>query len=138
LIDDKKYRLDEISPLAKSLKLAYMKSWDVRIYVPPEKFKELKEHKSTDNKFKSNKKEMVFESIKDRYKKSIILDTIRDRGIIQGRGRLLAIAKDMGISESEFLSELQKLIFCGLIRENVVKVRGAFRYDYMVIDLFDT
>ena len=58
------------------------------------------------------------------------MDIIQKEGVIKGRGKLLAIAKEMGISESEFLSELQKLIFCGLIKENVVKVRGTFRYDY--------
>jgi HD superfamily phosphohydrolase len=130
LIDDKKYRLDEISPLAKNLKWAYMKSWDVRIYVPPEQYNKLKEFKSGNSKFKENKKEMIFEYINKKYKKSIILDIIQKEGVIKGRGKLLAIAKEMGISESEFLSELQKLIFCGLIKENVVKVRGTFRYDY--------
>ncbi len=130
LIDNKKYRLDEISPLAKSLKLAYMKSWDIRLYIPPEKYKELKKYKNIINKFKNNKKEIIFENIPNKYKKSILLEIIRDEGFIQGRGRLLSIAKDRGMSESEFLSELQKLIFCGLIKENVVKVRGTFRYDY--------
>ncbi|WP_292460552.1 HD domain-containing protein [Methanothermococcus sp.] len=130
LIDDKKYRLDEISPLAKNLKWAYMKSWDVRLYAPPEQYSKLKEFKSENSKFKDSKKEMIFDCIKRKYKKSIILEIIQDEGIIKGRGKLLAIAKEMGISESEFLSELQKLIFCGLIKEDVIKVRGTFRYDY--------
>ncbi|AEH06502.1 HD domain-containing protein [Methanothermococcus okinawensis] len=129
IIDNKRYKLDEISPLAKNLKWAYMKSWDVRVYIPPEHYKLLK----NENKFKeNNKKEVIFDCIRKKHKKSMMLDIMQNEGVIKGRGRLLTIAKEMGMSESEFLSELQKLIFCGLIKENVVKVRGTYRYDYAI------
>ncbi len=133
LSNDKKYRLDEISPLAKSLKLAYMQSWDVRLYIPPEKFNELKNlnNDGINNTFKTINKKLIFDSIKNKHH-SLVLDAICDKEIIKGKGKFLTIAKDMGLSESEFFSELQKLIFCGLIKEKIVKVRGgAFRYDYI-------
>ncbi len=128
LTGDKKYGLDEISPLAKSLKLAYMKSWDIRVYVPPERFKYIM-RQCIDGKLLEDKS-ILFDAIYDKYKKSLLLDIICNFGIVEGKGKLMGLAKDEGMSESEFHSELQKLIFCGLIKEKIVKVRGTFRYDY--------
>lgn len=105
-----------------------MKSWDVRIYGPCDKLDSL--NKFIENNYLGREKEIIFEYLKDKFKDSLILNIIRDENIIRGRGKLLNIVKENGLSESEFLNELQKLIFCGLIREEVVKVRGIFRYDY--------
>lgn len=127
LTNNKKYRLDEISPIAKNLKWAYMKSWDVRIYGPCDKLDSPNDF--IENYFNRGK-EIIFEYLKDKFKDSLILNIVRDENIIRGRGKLFNIVRENGLSESEFLNELQKLIFCGLIREEVVKVRGIFRYDY--------
>ncbi len=125
IMNGKKYRLDEISPLAKSLKSAYIKSWDVRIYAAPKKAKELAGELD-------NKKESILEFVKEKPIDSVLLNVLKEYDVIKGRGNLITIAKDNGITESELFSELQKLVFCGLVNEKVVKVRGTFRYDYSV------
>ena len=128
LAGERRYRLDEISPLARNLKWAYMRSWDVRLYSPPDRCKELRE------KIDINHLREILLQFRDRCRESPILDILRREDRIRGRGRLLSIVKERGLSESEFLNELQKLIFSGLIREEVVKVRGIYRYDYSVLE----
>ncbi|AXI24744.1 HD domain-containing protein [Methanofervidicoccus sp. A16] len=128
LAGERRYRLDEISPLAKNLKWAYMKSWDVRLYGPPDRYKELRE------KIDSTQLKEILLQFRDRYMESPILDILRKEDRIRGRGKLLSIVKGRGLSESEILNELQKLIFSGLIREEVVKVRGIYRYDYSALE----
>ena len=128
LVDDKRYRLDEISPLAKNLKWAYMKSWDVRLYSSPDRCKVLRESIS-DVQLRE-----ILSQFRDKFKESPILNILRRENRVEGRGKLLSIVREEGLSEGEFLNELQKLIFCGLIREEVVKVRGIYRYDYSVLD----
>ncbi|HIP91491.1 MAG TPA: HD domain-containing protein [Methanothermococcus okinawensis] len=125
---DRRYRLDEISPLAENLKWAYIRSWDVRLYSPPDRYRELRE--SID----SGCLREILLQFRDRYIGSPILDILKREDRIRGRGRLLSIVKDRGLSETEFLNELQKLIFSGLIREEVVKIRGIYRYDYFPLE----
>ncbi|ACV24573.1 HD domain-containing protein [Methanocaldococcus fervens] len=103
-------RLDEVSPLAQSLKPSEMRLWNVSIYAPKEKIKELKE---SDIKDKINKILNEF----DAKIESKLIDILKEHGKIIGKRRFLEIAKERGVSPREFYSELHKLIFCGLIKE---------------------
>ena len=128
IIDDKKYRLDEVSPLAKSLKPSEIRLWDVGIYASPNKMREIKE------KLDTYKRDLLKELIKDIPVESVLLDIIEEHEVIKGRGTFLSIAKEHGMTESEFFSELHKLVFCGLIKEKIEKIGVIYRYDYFLRD----
>ncbi|AAB99151.1 conserved hypothetical protein [Methanocaldococcus jannaschii DSM 2661] len=103
-------RLDEVSPLAQSLKPSEMRLWNISIYAPKEKIKELREN---------NVKDRINKILKELDVKveSKLIDILKEYGTITGKRRFLEIAKERGISPKEFYNELHKLIFCGLIKE---------------------
>ena len=103
-------RLDEVSPLAQSLKPSEMRLWNISIYAPKEKIKELKEN---------NIKDRINKILKelDMKVESKLIDILKEHETIIGKGKFLEIAKEHGISPKEFYNELHKLIFCGLIKE---------------------
>ncbi len=103
-------RLDEVSPLAQSLKLSEIRLWNISIYAPKEKINEFKENNVKD---KINK---ILKELDVRVESKLI-EILKEYGTITGKGRFLEIAKERGISPKEFYNELYKLIFCGLIKE---------------------
>ncbi|ABR55076.1 metal dependent phosphohydrolase [Methanococcus vannielii SB] len=125
LMDDKKYRLDEISPLAESLKNAYKKSWSMMIYLESETFNKMPELLKDGNKF-------LFKFIENTPIKNPILDVLNEHGTVQGVTKLSNLVKKSA-NDPEFHLELQKLIFCGLVTKKIEPVRGTFRYDYKSI-----
>ncbi len=108
--DDGVKRLDEVSPLAQSLKPSEMRLWNISIYAPKEKIKELK-----GNNIKDRINKILNEL--DVKVESKLIEILKEHGTITGKGRFLEIAKERGISPKEFYNELHKLIFCGLIKE---------------------
>jgi putative nucleotidyltransferase with HDIG domain len=110
ILDEAVKRLDEVSPLAQSLKPSEMRLWNISIYAPKEKVKELKEN---------NVKDKISKILKELDVKveSKLIDILKEHGTITGKGRFLEIAKEKGISPKDFYNELHKLIFCGLIKE---------------------
>ena len=108
--DDGVKRLDEVSPLAQSLKPSEMRLWNISIYAPIEKIKELK-----GNNIKDRINKILNEL--DVKVESKLIEILKEHGTITGKGRFLEIAKERGISPKEFYNELHKLIFCGLIKE---------------------
>ena len=131
VINDKIYRLDSISPLANSLKLAYINSWDVRVYASPKMNGKI--NKITDKDIGEINK-YIFEFIENKTKHGEIYHIIEENEKIRGKGNLINIIKEKGLSEKDVIEELQKLIFCGLINETVEKIGGIYRYDYSIND----
>ncbi len=103
-------RLDDVSPLAKSLRPSEIRLWNISIYAPKEKIKELKEN-NIKNRISKILKEL------DMKIESKLIDILKEYEPIKGKGRFLDLAKEKGITPKEFYNELHKLIFCGLIRE---------------------
>ncbi|XRO76908.1 HD domain-containing protein [Methanocaldococcus sp. 10A] len=110
ILDEGVKRLDEVSPLAQSLKPSEMRLWNISIYAPKEKIKELKEN---------NIKDRINKILKelDMKVESKLIDILKEYESIKGKGRFLELAKEKGMSPKEFYNELHKLIFCGLIKE---------------------
>ncbi|UXM84504.1 HD domain-containing protein [Methanococcus aeolicus] len=129
VINDKIYRLDNISPLANSLKLAYINSWDVRVYASPEINGTI--NKITDKDIEEINK-YIFEFIENKTKHGELYHIIEENEKIRGKGNLINIIKEKGLSEKDVIEELQKLTFCGLINETVEKIGGIYRYDYSI------
>uniref|UniRef100_A9A8C1 Metal dependent phosphohydrolase n=1 Tax=Methanococcus maripaludis (strain C6 / ATCC BAA-1332) TaxID=444158 RepID=A9A8C1_METM6 len=127
MMGDKKQRLDEISPLAESLKEAYKKSWSIMVYSEPESAKKLFELIKDREKF-------LFGFITDEPINNQILDVLNEQGTVQGITKLAGLVKKSP-NDAEFHSELQKLIFCGLVDKKVEPVRGTYRYDYTAVQI---
>ncbi|WP_457613677.1 HD domain-containing protein [Methanocaldococcus sp.] len=104
-------RLDEVSPIAKSLKMAEIQLWNIALYAPRENIKYLKENDDVKKKIHKILKDIDFEI------RSRLVDILREYRKITGKGKFLEIARERGISPKEFYEELHKLIFCGLIKE---------------------
>ncbi|ENN95975.1 metal dependent phosphohydrolase [Methanocaldococcus villosus KIN24-T80] len=98
-------KLDEVSPLARSLKFSEMKLWKLAVYSDCKGI---------------NKKEFKKELFKNLDMKihSRILDVLNKHEIVEGRKNLLELSK---LSKKEFYDELYKLIFSGLIKEKFYK-----------------
>ncbi|MBA2869260.1 HD domain-containing protein [Methanococcus maripaludis] len=129
IMGDRKQRLDEISPLAESLKEAYKKSWSVMVYSEPKTAKKSSERIKDKNKF-------LFDFISDENIENNILNVLNEQGTVQGVTKLAGLVKKSP-NDTEFHSELQKLIFCGLVDKKVEPVRGTYRYDYTAAKLDD-
>ncbi len=118
LKNNKKYRLDEISPLAKNLKNAYIKSWNIGIYC--------------ERKMSPISKDELMDIVRDEadIKKCKLLNIFEKNDTLEGRGNLINEAKKIGLSENDTYKYLQKLIFSGMVLEDSKKIGGVYRYDY--------
>ncbi len=127
LVNGKINRLDELSPLAKSLKLSYIKAWTIYIHIEPEI-----------KRYTRNKRNSILKGIKSHIFNFIdsiefndkIYYLINEVGKISGKGNLQILLKEQGFKEREYIDKIKKLMFCGLVVEKSNPVRGTIRYDY--------
>ncbi|WP_423792244.1 HD domain-containing protein [Methanocaldococcus indicus] len=114
LSDNKVDKLDNISKIANSLKLAERDLWKVCMY-----------SKNRDINIKEIKN-LIFKELDKNYS-SEVLRIINEFKIIEGKGRFLELAKDSGLTTKEFNEELYKLVFCGLIKEEYSKNKYIYK-----------
>ena len=75
------------------------------------------------SEFLKDGEKFLFKFIEDKPIKNSILDVLNEQGTVQGVTKLAQLVKK-SINDPEFHSELQKLIFCGLVNKKVEPVRA--------------
>ncbi|MBP2144338.1 HD superfamily phosphohydrolase [Methanococcus voltae] len=144
LINGKKHRLDEVSPLVQNLKVAYKKSWNVRVYAEPNNIsnENIQNQKYNIKNSPYELKNIIYDLI-DEYElvneselfdNNSIINILSENSVVKGYSTFMAYAKNKGLSEAILSSELQKLLFSGMVKKRTVQMGGIYRYDYKLVD----